>query len=88
MCLNETAIRTVDMRNISRFLFVFKTIKITENNLMLFQYFFAFRTIQILSFLLKNIILHQKLHIVHQKNFSQFFEFFDFPDTLIYFPIN
>ena len=39
-----TSCYLVDMRNNSRFfLFLFKTIKITENNLMLFEYVFTFK---------------------------------------------
>ena len=41
----------------------------------LFQYIFTFKITQILSsFLLKNTILHQKLHKDHQKLFYQVFE--------------
>ena len=48
------------------------------NSPTLFQYFFTFKIKYFAHFLLKNIILHQKLHINHQKNVL----FFDFPDTL------
>ena len=74
-----TSCFSVGMGNTSYFfLFLLKTILIRTNNLMLFQlfqYIFTFKITQILSsFLLKNTILHQKLHKDHQKLFYQVFE--------------
>ena len=63
-----------------------KTIKITANNLMLFQYSFTFKIAQILSFLLKNIVLHQKLVINHQNIYI--YIYFNFPDTLRCLKVN
>ena len=49
------------------------------NSPTLFQYLFTFKTTHFAHFLLKNIILHQKLHTNHKKKNVLFF---DFPDTL------
>ena len=46
-----TSSSSVDMRNISHFFL--KAIKMTTNKLMLFQYFFTLKTMQILFFIEK-----------------------------------
>ena len=43
------------------FLVIFKTIKITANNLMLFQCFFTFKTTQILSFFIAKYYSSSKI---------------------------
>lgn len=44
------------------------------NSPTLFQYFFTFKIKYFAHFLLKNIILHQKLHKHHENKFYQLFE--------------
>ena len=51
------------------FIFILKTITITTNNPMLFQYFLRLKLHRFCHFLLKNFMLYQKLHIYHQKKF-------------------
>ena len=71
------------------FPFIFKAIRMTTNNLMLFQYFLPSRLHRFYQFLLKKFFLNQKLHIDHQKTFfSVLWRYFDFLDTLIQVLLN
>ena len=73
-----TSCSSLDMRNISHFLvYIFKTIKITANNLILFQHFLH---LKLQEFFQVNID-HQKQK--RQKKISFLLKIFDFPDTLI-----
>ena len=66
---------SVDMRNISNiFIFIFKTKKITTNDLMLFQYYIIFKTIPILLFFIEKCYSSTKITYISLKTFLQFFE--------------
>ena len=66
---------SVDMRNFSNiFIFIFKTKKITTNDLMLLQYYIIFKTIPILLFFIENCYSSTKITYISLKTFLQFFE--------------
>ena len=66
---------SVDMRNISNIsIFIFKTKKITTNDLMLFQYYIIFKTIPILLFFIEKCYSSTKITYISLKTFLQFFE--------------
>ena len=84
-----TSCSSIHVRNISHFfLFLFKIMKIPTNNPMLVQYFFLpSEAHKWCHFLLKNIILYQKLHINHWKKIVLvFWRYSDIPDTLRFSP--
>ena len=65
---------SVDMRNISHFFLFLKKQRSQQITRCCFIIFLPSKLHQVCHFLLKNIILHQKLHKHHENKFYQLFE--------------